>query len=120
MEPTGQQTAQPHPKMSIKVNRNLHYSHFLQDIATCNIIIGEWLRSPSDCFNTCFCVLCAAQILKVNSTPIISILLTINFNVTFIHSFTICEQQTKDYAPSGSFHNKQQKRCFYLDVCRLS
>ena len=112
MEPTGQQTAQLHPKMSIKVNRNLHYRHFLQGIA--NIIIGEWLRSPSDSFNICFCVLHAAQILKVNSTPIISILLTINFNVTLIHSFTICEQQTKDYAPSGSFHNKQQKRCFYL------
>ena len=39
MEPTGQQTAQEHPKMSIKVNRNLHYRHFLESIAD----IGEWL-----------------------------------------------------------------------------
>ena len=60
MEPTGQQTAQEHPKMSIKVNRNLNYRHFLQGIAN----IGEWLRSPPDRFHICFCGLYAAQILN--------------------------------------------------------
>ena len=120
MEPTGQQTTQPHPKMSIKVNRNLHYRHFLQGIATCNIIIGEWLRSPSDSFNICFCVLRAAQILKVNTLlsfrsygPLI---LTLHL---FIPSQFVNNKQRIMHRQGASITNNRNV-VFTFDVCRLS
>ena len=71
----------------------------------------EWLWSPSDSLNICFCGTWPCT--TYNSVPIILILLT-NKNVALIYSVTICEQRTKDCAPSGSFQHKVKHCCFYL------
>ena len=71
----------------------------------------EWLWSPSDSLNICFCG--AWRCTTYNSVPIILILLT-NKNVALIYYVTICEQRTKDCAPSGSFQHKVKHCCFYL------
>ena len=71
----------------------------------------EWLWSPSDSLNICFCG--TWRCTTYNSVPIILILLT-NKNVALIYSVTICEQTTKDCAPLGSFQHKVKHCCFYL------
>ena len=47
-----------------------------------------------------------------NSIPKILILFT--KRVPLIYLVTICQQKTKDCAPSGSFQHKRQHRCFYI------
>ena len=71
----------------------------------------EWSWSQSDSLNICFCG--TWRCTTYNSVPIILILLN-NKNVALINSVTICEQRTKDCAPSGSFQHKVKHCCFYL------
>ena len=51
---------------------------------------------------------------------IILISLTARNGVAFIYSVTICQQETTDFASSGSFQHKLQYRCFLFDQCLLS
>ena len=71
----------------------------------------EWLWSPSDSLNICFCGTWRCK--TYNSVPIILVLLT-NKNVALIYYVTICEKRTKDCAPSGSFQHNLQHHCFQL------
>ena len=69
----------------------------------------EWLWNPSDSFVVCFCGLKGCT--KFNRIPSVLILLT-NENVLLIYSVTICQQKTKDFAPSRSFQHK--RHCVFM------
>ena len=66
----------------------------------------------------CYMFLWAWRCTTFNSIPIILIPLT-NKNVALNYSVAICQQKTKDCAPSGSFQLKLQHCCFYI-WCLLS
>ena len=77
----------------------------------------KWLWNPSESFVIYFCGPEDAQ----RSIP--SILTYKNVALIFIYFVTICQQKTKDSAPSGSFQHNLRHRCFYnkkIDVCRFS
>ena len=59
----------------------------------------EWLRNPSDSFVICFCGL-------------EGVILLTNENVLLIYSVTICQQKTKNFAPSRSFQHK--RHCVFI------
>ena len=59
----------------------------------------------------CYMFLWTWRCTTFNSTPSILILLT-NKIIPLIYSITICQQKTKDCAPSGSFQHKLLHRFF--------
>ena len=61
----------------------------------------------------CYMFLWTWRCTKFNSIPSILILPT-NKNIPLIYSVTICQQKTKDCAPSRSFQHKLQYLCFYM------
>ena len=62
------------------------------------------------------CMFCGLKYTTFNSISIILILLT-NKNVALIYSVTICEQKTKDCAPSGPFREPPSIICNTVVFC---
>ena len=109
--PDGKQ--QRPPGVVIDFSEKGQVKHWIMELQLSYTIANgvEWLWSPSDSLNICFCGTWPCT--TYNSVPIILILLT-NKNVALIYSVTICEQRTKDCAPSGSFQHEVKHCCFYF------